>query len=53
MWLLHRKMAGHFKADYPERVTLVEFVGLGHFMVRERPDLIADAITAFMQKLAR
>ena len=41
------------KADYPERVTLVEFVGLGHFMVRERPDLIADAITAFMQKLAR
>ena len=41
------------KADYPERVTLVEFVGLGHFMVRERPDLIADAITEFMQKLAR
>jgi pimeloyl-ACP methyl ester carboxylesterase len=41
------------KVDFPERVTLVEFPGLGHFMVRERPDLIADAITAFMQKLAR
>lgn len=41
------------KADYPERVTLVEFAGLGHFMVRERPDLVAEAIIAFMQKLAR
>ena len=41
------------KADYPERVTLVEFAGLGHFMIRERPDLIADAIIAFMKKLAR
>jgi pimeloyl-ACP methyl ester carboxylesterase len=41
------------KADYPERVTLVEFAGLGHFMTRERPDLIAEAIIAFMQKLAR
>jgi len=41
------------KADYPERVNLVEFAGLGHFMTRERPDLIAEAIIAFMQKLAR
>jgi pimeloyl-ACP methyl ester carboxylesterase len=41
------------KADYPERVTLEEFAGLGHFMIRERPDLIAEAIIAFMQKLAR
>jgi pimeloyl-ACP methyl ester carboxylesterase len=41
------------KTDYPERVSLVEFAGLGHFMIRERPDLIAEAIIAFMQKLAR
>jgi hypothetical protein len=30
-------------------VILVEFAGLGHFMIRERWDLIAEAI-AFMQK---
>jgi pimeloyl-ACP methyl ester carboxylesterase len=41
------------KADYSERVTLKEFSGLGHFMIRERPDLIAQAIIAFMQKLGR
>jgi pimeloyl-ACP methyl ester carboxylesterase len=41
------------KTDYPERVTLVEFAGLGHFMVQERADLVAEAIIAFMQKLAR
>jgi pimeloyl-ACP methyl ester carboxylesterase len=41
------------KADYPERVTLVEFAGLGHFMIRERPDLVADAIISFMHRLAR
>jgi pimeloyl-ACP methyl ester carboxylesterase len=41
------------KADYPERVTLVEFAALGHFMMRERPDLVADAIIAFMHKLPR
>jgi pimeloyl-ACP methyl ester carboxylesterase len=41
------------KADYPARVTLVEFASLGHFMIRERPDLIAEAIITFMQKLAR
>ena len=39
------------KADYPERVTLVELPDLGHFMVQERPDLVADAIIAFMRKL--
>jgi len=38
------------KADYPNRVTLVELAGLGHLMMRERPDLVADAITAFVQK---
>jgi pimeloyl-ACP methyl ester carboxylesterase len=41
------------KADYPDRVTLVEFAGLGHFMVQERPDLVAEAIVAFMRKLTR
>jgi pimeloyl-ACP methyl ester carboxylesterase len=40
------------KADYPERVTLVEFAGLGYFMIRERPDLVADAIIPFMHRLA-
>jgi pimeloyl-ACP methyl ester carboxylesterase len=39
------------KADYPDRVTLVELPDLGHFMVRERPDLVADAIIAFMHQL--
>ena len=41
------------KTDYPARVTLAEFAGLGHFMIRERPDLIAEAIITFMQKLGR
>lgn len=39
------------KADYPDRVTLVEFPDLGHLMLRERPDLTADAIIAFIKKL--
>ena len=39
------------KIDYPDRVTLVELAGLGHFMTRERPDLVAEAIIAFMHKL--
>jgi pimeloyl-ACP methyl ester carboxylesterase len=41
------------KADYPERVTLVELPGLGHRMTWERPDLITEAIAAFAQKLAK
>jgi pimeloyl-ACP methyl ester carboxylesterase len=41
------------KTDYPARVTLAEFAGLGHFMIRERPDLIAEAIITFMHKLGR
>jgi pimeloyl-ACP methyl ester carboxylesterase len=40
------------KADYPDRVTLVEFPDLGHLMLRERPDLTTDAIIAFVEKLA-
>jgi pimeloyl-ACP methyl ester carboxylesterase len=39
------------KSDYPGRVTLVEFPDLGHLMLRERPDLTADAIIAFVRKL--
>jgi pimeloyl-ACP methyl ester carboxylesterase len=39
------------KADYPDRVTLVEVPGLGHAMPRVAPDLIAEAITAFARKL--
>lgn len=39
------------KADYPDRVTLVEFPGLGHAMLRERPDLTAEAIAMFVRKL--
>jgi pimeloyl-ACP methyl ester carboxylesterase len=39
------------KADYPDRVTLVELPEVGHFMARERPDLVADAIVAFMRHL--
>jgi pimeloyl-ACP methyl ester carboxylesterase len=39
------------KADYPDRVTLVELDGLGHLMTRERPDLVADAIVAFARDL--
>jgi pimeloyl-ACP methyl ester carboxylesterase len=39
------------KIDYPDRVTLVELAGLGHFMTRERPDLVAEAIIAFVHKL--
>jgi pimeloyl-ACP methyl ester carboxylesterase len=38
------------KIDYPDRVTLVELAGLGHFMAQERPDLIAETIIAFVQK---
>jgi pimeloyl-ACP methyl ester carboxylesterase len=39
------------KTDYPDRVTLVELAGLGHIMMRERPDLVAEAIAAFVNKL--
>jgi pimeloyl-ACP methyl ester carboxylesterase len=39
------------KIDYPDRVTLVELAGLGHSMTRERPDLVAEAIIAFVHKL--
>jgi pimeloyl-ACP methyl ester carboxylesterase len=39
------------KQDYPDRVTLVEFADLGHSMVRERPDLIANAIDSWSSKL--
>ena len=39
------------KADYPDRVTLVELPALGHWMTWERPDLIAEAITVFAHKL--
>jgi pimeloyl-ACP methyl ester carboxylesterase len=39
------------KQDYPDRITLVEFADLGHAMVRERPDLIANAIVSWATKL--
>jgi pimeloyl-ACP methyl ester carboxylesterase len=39
------------RADYPDRVTLVELPSVGHFMARERPDLVADAIVAFVRGL--
>jgi pimeloyl-ACP methyl ester carboxylesterase len=41
------------KADYPNRVTLVELPEVGHFMARERPDLIAEAIVSFVRALLR
>jgi pimeloyl-ACP methyl ester carboxylesterase len=41
------------KQDYPDRVTLVEFADLGHSMVRERPDLVANAIVSWMAKLSQ
>jgi pimeloyl-ACP methyl ester carboxylesterase len=41
------------KTDYPDRVTLVELAGLGHIMMRERPDLVAEAIAAFVNKLGK
>jgi pimeloyl-ACP methyl ester carboxylesterase len=39
------------KRDYPDRVTLVEFPDLGHAMVIERPDLVANEIGAWAAKL--
>jgi pimeloyl-ACP methyl ester carboxylesterase len=39
------------KADYPDRVTLVELPEVGHFMARERPDLVAEAIVSFVRAL--
>lgn len=39
------------RQDHPERVTLVEFEDLGHAMVRERPDLVVDAIVTWAKKL--
>ncbi len=39
------------KRDHPERVTLVEFEDLGHAMLRERPDLVGDAILGWVRKL--
>ena len=39
------------RRDYPERITLVEFVDLGHAMARERPDLVADTIITWIKKL--
>jgi pimeloyl-ACP methyl ester carboxylesterase len=41
------------KQDYPDRVTLVEFADLGHSMVRERPDLLANAIASWAGKLSQ
>jgi pimeloyl-ACP methyl ester carboxylesterase len=41
------------KQAYSDRVTLVEFVDLGHSMVRERPDLVANAIVSWAAKLAQ
>jgi pimeloyl-ACP methyl ester carboxylesterase len=39
------------RQDHPDRVTLVEFEDLGHAMVRERPDLIADAMVTWAREL--
>ena len=48
--LLYPLWRGHSNIDYKLQAEVVD---LGHFMVRARPDLIADAFTVFMQKLAR
>lgn len=40
-------------AEHPDRVTLIEFEHLGHYMARERPDLIADAICRWEPTLPR
>jgi pimeloyl-ACP methyl ester carboxylesterase len=37
--------------DHPDRVTLVEFEGLGHYMAHERPDLIVEAVVDWTKKL--
>jgi pimeloyl-ACP methyl ester carboxylesterase len=39
------------KREYPDRVTLVELPAVGHAMARERADLVAEAIAAFVRKL--
>jgi pimeloyl-ACP methyl ester carboxylesterase len=39
------------KQDHPARVTLVELEDLGHAMVQERPDLVADAIVRWAKNL--
>ena len=39
------------KRDHPERVTLVEFDGLGHYMAHERPDMVVGAIVDWARKL--
>ena len=41
------------KQDYPDRVTLVEFPDLGHAMAQERPDLVSNAIVAWVAKLSK
>ncbi|HXF67206.1 MAG TPA: alpha/beta hydrolase [Burkholderiales bacterium] len=39
------------RRDHPDRVTLVEFEDLGHYMAHERPDLVVDAIVNWTKKL--
>ncbi len=39
------------RRDHPERVTLVEFEDLGHYMAHERPDLVVEAIVSWTMKL--
>jgi pimeloyl-ACP methyl ester carboxylesterase len=39
------------RRDHPDRVTLVEFENLGHYMAHERPDLVVDAIVSWARKL--
>lgn len=39
------------RRDHPNRVTLVEFEDLGHYMAHERPDLVVDAIVNWTKKL--
>jgi pimeloyl-ACP methyl ester carboxylesterase len=38
-------------AQFPDRVKLKEFSDLGHGMVRERPDLIANEILSWMREI--
>lgn len=39
------------KAEYPERVTLIELPGVGHSIWREAPDVVVKEISSFVQNL--
>ncbi len=41
------------KADYPDRVTLIELPDVGHGSYRVQPDVHANAIAAFIRSLGK